>query len=37
MIQLVCAEGDKWRNVMILLLCVEEKQMDECNDTAFAC
>ena len=36
MIQLVCAEGEKWRKVMILLLCVEGDQMEECDDTAFA-
>ena len=37
MIQLVCAEGEKWRKVMILLVCADGEQTEQCDDTACVC
>jgi len=27
----------RWRNVMLLLVCAEGKEMEECDDTASVC
>ena len=28
---------NRWRNVMILLVCDEVEQVEECDDNAFVC
>jgi len=33
MIRLLCTEGEKLRNVMIMVVCTEGEQMGESDDT----